>query len=140
QPVVSRSSAEAEYRAVANGVAEAFWLRQLLAELHSPLAKSTLVYCGNVSAVYFSTNPVSADEARGDRLTLRARQGRRRRCSGTPCPDHLPVCRHLHQGTTLLDLLGVSLKPQRSRWLVVAAGGICSLYFLLVQFFTPLRR
>jgi hypothetical protein len=51
QPVVSRSSAEAEYRAVANGVAEASWLRQLLVELHSPLAKSTLVYCDNVSTV-----------------------------------------------------------------------------------------
>jgi hypothetical protein len=58
QPVVSRSSAEAEYRAVANGVAEAAWLRQLLAELHSPLSRSTLVYCDNVSAVYLSTNPV----------------------------------------------------------------------------------
>ena len=58
QPVVSRSSAEAEYRAVANGVAEASWLRQLLAELHSPLAKSTLVYCDNVSAVYISINSV----------------------------------------------------------------------------------
>jgi len=58
QPVVSRSSAEAEYRAVSNGVAEASWLRQLLAELHSPLAKSTLVYCDNVSAVYLSINPV----------------------------------------------------------------------------------
>jgi hypothetical protein len=58
QPVVSRSSAEAEYRAVANGVAEASWLRQLLAELHSPLAKSTLVYCDNVNAVYLSINSV----------------------------------------------------------------------------------
>jgi hypothetical protein len=29
-----------------------------LAELHSPLAKSTLVYYDNVSAVYLSTNPV----------------------------------------------------------------------------------
>jgi len=29
-----------------------------LAELHIPLAKSTLVYCDNVSAVYLSTNPV----------------------------------------------------------------------------------
>ena len=37
---------------------EASWLRQLLAELHNPLAKSTLVYCDNVSAVYLSTNPV----------------------------------------------------------------------------------
>jgi hypothetical protein len=58
QPVVSRSSAEAEYRAVANGVAEAVWLRQLLHELHSPLPTSTLVFCDNVSAVYLSTNPV----------------------------------------------------------------------------------
>ena len=29
-----------------------------MAELHSPLAKSTLVYCDNVSSVYLSTNPV----------------------------------------------------------------------------------
>jgi hypothetical protein len=39
-------------------VAEAAWLRQLLAELHRPLARSTLVYCDNVSAVYLSTNPI----------------------------------------------------------------------------------
>jgi hypothetical protein len=29
-----------------------------LAELHSPIARSTLVYCDNVSVVYLSTNPV----------------------------------------------------------------------------------
>jgi hypothetical protein len=58
QPVVSRSSAEAKYRVVANGVAEAVWLRQLLHELHSLLAMSTLVFCDNVSAVYLSTNLV----------------------------------------------------------------------------------
>jgi hypothetical protein len=39
-------------------VAEASWLRQLLAELHSLLAKSMLVYCDSVSAIYLSTNPV----------------------------------------------------------------------------------
>ena len=33
QNTVSRSSAEAEYRAVANAVAEVSWLRQLLGEL-----------------------------------------------------------------------------------------------------------
>ena len=58
QATVSRSSAEAEYRAVANGVAEACWLRQLLLELHCPLRRATVVYCDNVSAVYLSTNPV----------------------------------------------------------------------------------
>jgi hypothetical protein len=58
QPTVSRSSAEAEYRAVANGVAEISWLRQLLQELHQPLPSASLVYCDNVSAVYLSTNPI----------------------------------------------------------------------------------
>ena len=29
-----------------------------MAELYSPLAKSTLVYCDNVNAVYLSTDPV----------------------------------------------------------------------------------
>jgi hypothetical protein len=41
QNTVSRSSAEVEYRAVANGVAEASWLRQLLHELHIPLRRSS---------------------------------------------------------------------------------------------------
>ncbi|GJV93803.1 ribonuclease H-like domain-containing protein [Tanacetum coccineum] len=53
-----RSSAEAEYRDVANAVAETCWLRNLLRELHTPLSSATLVYYDNVSAVYLSCNPV----------------------------------------------------------------------------------
>jgi hypothetical protein len=58
QNTVSRSSAEAEYRAVANAVAKATWRRQLLSELHTPLCKATLVYCDNISTVYMSLKPV----------------------------------------------------------------------------------
>jgi hypothetical protein len=58
QQTVSRSSAEAEYHAVANCVAESVWLRQLLLELHHPATKATVVYCDNISATYMSTNPV----------------------------------------------------------------------------------
>ncbi|GKC26045.1 ribonuclease H-like domain-containing protein [Tanacetum coccineum] len=58
QPTLSRSSAEAEYRGVANAVAETCWIRNLLRELHSLLSSATLVYCDNVSAVYLSCNPV----------------------------------------------------------------------------------
>nr|XP_020162212.1 uncharacterized mitochondrial protein AtMg00810-like [Aegilops tauschii subsp. strangulata] len=47
QPTVSRSSAEAEYRAVANAVAECSWLRQLLQELLCVVPKATIVYCDN---------------------------------------------------------------------------------------------
>jgi hypothetical protein len=58
QTMVSRSSAEAEYRAVAHAVAECCWLRQLLQELHISIASATVVYCDNVSAVYMTANPV----------------------------------------------------------------------------------
>jgi len=57
QTTVSRSSAEAEYRAVAHVVAECCWLRQLQ-ELHIPLKVATVVYCDNISAVYMTANPV----------------------------------------------------------------------------------
>jgi hypothetical protein len=59
QPTISRSSAEAEYRAVANTVAQTTWLRQLLQEMHIPLKRATVVFCDNVSAVYLSSNPVN---------------------------------------------------------------------------------
>ncbi|GJZ76722.1 ribonuclease H-like domain-containing protein [Tanacetum coccineum] len=51
QPTLSRSSAEAEYRGVANDVAETCWLRNLLRELHTPLSSAT-------SVVYLSCNSV----------------------------------------------------------------------------------
>jgi hypothetical protein len=58
QTVVSRSSAETKYHVIANGVAEATWLRQLLHELQAPPSRCTLVYCNNINVVYLSTNPV----------------------------------------------------------------------------------
>jgi len=70
QHTVSRSSAEAEYRAVANGVAEASWLRQLLQELHQPLQSACLIYCDNVSAVYLSTNPVQHQRTKHVEINL----------------------------------------------------------------------
>lgn len=58
QPIVSRSSAEAEYRGVSNAAAECCWLRNLLQELHVAVDKATIIYCDNVSVVYLSENPV----------------------------------------------------------------------------------
>ena len=58
QVTVSRSSAEAEYRAVAHAVADTIWIRQLLSELHRPIEQATIVYCDNISAVYMTSNPV----------------------------------------------------------------------------------
>jgi hypothetical protein len=63
-------SAEAEYHAVANGVIEATWLRQVLQELHSSLMRSTLIYCDNVGAMYLSTNLIQHQRTKHAELDL----------------------------------------------------------------------
>jgi len=58
QPTVSRSSTEAEYKALANATAEMMWIQRLLTELgipHSPVAR---LWCDNIGAKYLSANPV----------------------------------------------------------------------------------
>ncbi|KAJ0624745.1 putative RNA-directed DNA polymerase [Helianthus annuus] len=70
QPTVSRSSAEAEYRGVANAVAETSWLRNLLLELKVPVKKATIVYCDNISAIYLSENPVQHQRSKHVELDI----------------------------------------------------------------------
>ena len=70
QDTVSRSSAEAEYRGVANTVAETCWIRNLLLELHVPLTKATLIFCDNISSVYMSSNPVKHQRTKHIELDL----------------------------------------------------------------------
>ncbi|GKE15689.1 ribonuclease H-like domain-containing protein, partial [Tanacetum coccineum] len=48
----STRSVEAEYRGVANVVAETAWLRNPLHELHSPLSTTTFVYYDNVRVLH----------------------------------------------------------------------------------------
>jgi histone deacetylase 1/2 len=58
QPTVSRSSTEAEYKALANATAEMVWVQQLLTELgvrHPPWAR---LWCDNLGATYLSDNPI----------------------------------------------------------------------------------
>lgn len=59
QPVVSRSSTEAEYRSLALVVAEVSWLRGLLNELViSQCPEPPIIFCDNMSAVLLVANPV----------------------------------------------------------------------------------
>ncbi|GKE48460.1 ribonuclease H-like domain-containing protein [Tanacetum coccineum] len=61
QPTLSRSSEEAEYRGVANVVAETCWLRNLLRELHTLLSFTTLVYCDNLRVLHVPSRYQYAD-------------------------------------------------------------------------------
>jgi hypothetical protein len=58
QHIVSRSSAETEYRALAIVAAELTWIRQLFCDMHVPLLIPPLIHCDNISAIYLASNPV----------------------------------------------------------------------------------
>jgi histone deacetylase 1/2 len=58
QPTVSRSSTEAEYKALANATAEMMWIQRLLTELGVPHSKAARLWCDNIGAKYLSVNPV----------------------------------------------------------------------------------
>lgn len=58
QPTVSRSSTEAEYKALANGTAEAIWVQSLLKELRVCQPRPPVLWCDNLGATYLTANPV----------------------------------------------------------------------------------
>ncbi|KAK2996941.1 hypothetical protein RJ639_024875 [Escallonia herrerae] len=58
QSVVSRSSAEAEYRAMATTSSEVIWLVRLLHDLHIPCTSPVSLFCDNQAAIHIAANPV----------------------------------------------------------------------------------
>ena len=61
QPAVSRSSAEAELRAMTHGIYEELWLRNILNDLGSKGAKPMRLYCDNKLAISIAHNPMQHD-------------------------------------------------------------------------------
>lgn len=58
QRTVSRSSTEVEYQAMASTLSELIWVQHLLRDLGVCLHSPPLLFCGNVSAIYLSQNPI----------------------------------------------------------------------------------
>ncbi|KAK6117407.1 hypothetical protein DH2020_048863 [Rehmannia glutinosa] len=58
QHVVSRSSAESEYRSLADTAADIVWLHSLFQELGIHFESPSVIWCDNVSAAALASNPV----------------------------------------------------------------------------------
>ncbi|CAH9089865.1 unnamed protein product [Cuscuta europaea] len=58
QPTVSKSSTEAEYRAIAYTVQDTLHIRSILFELGYPITKLVHLLCDNISASYLTANHI----------------------------------------------------------------------------------
>ncbi|XP_042051385.1 uncharacterized mitochondrial protein AtMg00810-like [Salvia splendens] len=58
QHTISRSSAEAEYRAMAHATCEVVWARALLGDFGVRVERAVPLFCDNQAAVHISSNPV----------------------------------------------------------------------------------
>nr|GEW22889.1 putative Gag-polypeptide of LTR copia-type [Tanacetum cinerariifolium] len=64
QKVVALSSAEAEFRGVARGLAETLWIRKLLSEIGYHSTQTSKIMCDNKAAIQISKNPVQHDRTK----------------------------------------------------------------------------
>ncbi|GJX85174.1 ribonuclease H-like domain-containing protein [Tanacetum coccineum] len=115
--LVALSSAEAEYRGVANVVAEIAWVRNLLRELYAPLFTATLVYCDNVSTVYLSTNPVQHQRTK-----------------------HIEIDIHFVHDFVAYGQVRVFHDPSRFQYAVIFTKGLPSALFLELRSSLNVRR
>ena len=58
QAIVSRSSTEAEYKALANATAEIIWVQSILKELGVKSSQAPCLWCDNLGATYLYVNHV----------------------------------------------------------------------------------
>lgn len=58
QNTVARSSAEAEYRSMANALCEVTWIFNMLTEIKFKIPRPIVLYCDNNSAIHIAENPV----------------------------------------------------------------------------------
>ncbi|KAK1431416.1 hypothetical protein QVD17_07875 [Tagetes erecta] len=64
QKVFALSSAEAEFRGIARGLAEVLWIRKLLTEIGFSQRTASRIMCDNKAAIQISENPVQHDRTK----------------------------------------------------------------------------
>ncbi|KAK1554205.1 hypothetical protein Q3G72_009233 [Acer saccharum] len=83
QPTVSRSSSEAEYRAMASTTAEITWLTFILRDIGVTLAQPPHLFCDNISAFHMLVNPMF--HAQSKHIELDYHFCTRKSCNGSSC-------------------------------------------------------
>ncbi|XP_026415820.1 uncharacterized protein LOC113311186 [Papaver somniferum] len=109
QPTVSRSSTEAEYRALALAAAEVIWILYLLKDLGLYIKQPPTLFCDNINATYMASNPVMP--SRGKHIDIDYHFVRERVVRGSLIVRYMPT---QHQ---LADLFTKGLLKPRFHYL-----------------------
>ncbi len=64
QSVVARSSSEAEFRSMTQGICEMMWLKRIMEELRKPITSLIKLYCDSKAANSIAHNPVQHDKTK----------------------------------------------------------------------------
>jgi hypothetical protein len=114
QGVVARSSAEAKFRAMAQGIYEGMWILRVLKELKIEVELPLKLYCDNKAAISIAHNPVQHDRTKHieiDRHFIKEKID-----SGTLCLPFIPS----NQQTA--DILTKSLGRTTFEYLISKLG------------------
>lgn len=119
QATVSRSSSEAEYRAMAGAAAEVTWMVRILQEIGVVNLKPVTLHCDNQSALHIARNPVFHERTK--HIDLDCHFTREKVMEGLIELTYLPTTHQLAdvftkvlpsaQFTNLLSKLGMSSMP-----------------------------
>ncbi|GJW97593.1 putative RNA-directed DNA polymerase, partial [Tanacetum coccineum] len=95
QSMLSKSSAEAEYRAMNSVTCEVMWILKILTELNVNISLPVPLHCDNSSALQIAANPIKSADNTADIFT-----------KGLSVIDHNKFCKNLG----LKDLYRISLR------------------------------
>jgi hypothetical protein len=120
QLTVSRSSSEAEYRALAAATCELQWILYLLRDLHVPCAKTLVLYCDNLSAIHIAANPVFHERTKHleiDCHLVREKLQAGLNYEAITCIFTKPDCRFLHKTSFATTISFSLIQVEHARYL-----------------------